>query len=155
MIVWKDKIPRWAIVIYMLFSVSNSFLFFLPDNCNIYMLMGNHTGLYAVLGLLSTADCTSKSILIMLLCLLGFLALMGTIGFFYACIQAGFRRKYGFLRWMAVVDFVFSLMFTIAISLRWREPAPLEMWFGVLISLCFVLYLTSVNKSVFSRLNLE
>lgn len=147
-IVWKEKIPQWVILIYVLFSLANFFLFFLPDNYNIYMLIGNHTGLYAALGLLSTADCTSKSILIVLLCLLGFLALLGTIGFTYACIQAGFRRKYGFFRWMVVVDFVVSLMFAIAISLRWREPAPLEMWFGVLISMCFVLYLTSVNESI-------
>lgn len=49
-----------------------------------------------------------------------------------------------------MVDSVVSLMFVIAISLRWCEPAPLEMWFGVLISICFVLYLTSVNKSIFT-----
>ncbi len=149
-IVWKDKIPRRVILIYALFSIANYFLFFLPDNCNIYMLMGNHTGLYAALGLLSTADCTSKSVLIVLLCLLGFLAFLGTSGFAHACIQAVFRKKYGFFRWMAVVDFVVSLMSAIAISLRWREPAPLEMWFGVLISICFALYLASVNKSIFT-----
>ena len=154
-IVWKDKIPRMVILIYALFSAANFFLFFLPDNCNIYMLMGNHTGLYAALGLLSTADCTSKSILIVLLCLLGFLAFLGTIGFSYACIQACFMRKYGFFQCMAVVDSVVSLMFAIAISLRWHEPAPLEMWFGVLISICFVLYLTSVNKFIFTLVEPE